>query len=285
MALMAGATVGFIVMQTLVRQMGSEMHPFEVAFFRNLFGLFALTPLFMRHGAAPLRTRRLGRHALRSLIQSVGMLAFFTGITLIPLTQVTALSFSAPLFGSLLAVLFLGERVRIRRITALACGFLGVLIVVRPGFAAVNLGTILIIVSSLSWGTAIVLIKSMSDTETSPTLTAYMGIFMSVLTLVPALAVWQWPTAEQFGWFVVIGIAGTLAHLGFAQALRLAEATAVLPLDFLRLLWASVVGYIVFAELPDLWAWIGGSVIFGSATYIAYREARLARAARAEQRA
>ncbi len=282
--LMLFSTVCFVCMQAMVRHVGETLPPFEVAFFRNLFGLIALTPIFLQQGLRPLKTRKLRVHALRGSIQACGMLAFFTGVTLIPLAQTTALSFSAPLFATLLAILILGERVRIRRIAALALGFCGMLLVVRPGFAEINLGTLLIIASSVSWGLAIAIIKSMSSTESSATLTVYMGLFLTPITGAFAFFVWETPTWEQLGWLSMIGILGTLGHLAFAQSFRRADSTAVLPLDFTRLIWASIVGYIVWHEIPDAWAWIGGSIIFASATYIAYREARLARAARAAAR-
>ena len=137
MALMLFSALCFVCMQTLIRHVGETLPPFEVAFFRNLFGFVALAPIFLQQGLEPFRTQKLGQHVGRGLIQVVGMLAFFTGVTMIPLAQTTALSFSAPLFATLLAILVLGERVRIRRITALALGFAGMLLVVRPGFAEI----------------------------------------------------------------------------------------------------------------------------------------------------
>ena len=277
MALMVATTLCFTAMQAMVRVMGEVLHPFEVAFFRNLFGLLALTPIFLRHGVAPLRTTKLHLHGLRGGLQGGGMLAFFMGVTLIPLAEVTALSFSAPLFGSLLAVLLLGEVFRIRRITALVAGFLGVLVVLRPGVEAISPGALLILGSSLTWGMAITMIKVLSKTESAVTQTVYMGLFLTPITLVPALFVWEWPEPEHYLWFAAIGIVGTVGHISFAQAIKLADSTAVLPLDFLRLIWASIIGFALFAEIPDLWSWLGGAVIFSSATYIAFREAQLAR--------
>lgn len=277
---MAGATLCFVAMQSMIRHVGQELPPFEVAFFRNLFGVVALAPLFMRVGLAPLRTRRFGLHATRGVIQTFGMLSFFTGVTMIPLPEVTALSFSAPLFATVLAIAFLGEAVKTRRIMALVLGFIGVLVVLRPGFHEINLGAWLILASSMFWGSAIAIIKILSRTESTTTLTLYMYVFLTPLTFVASLFVWQWPTLEQLAWLLAIGIFGTLGHLAFAQSFRKAEATAVLPLDFLRLIWASIAGYFAFGDVPDAWSWIGGAVIFGSATYIAFREARLARQGR-----
>jgi len=277
MLLMLAATLCFVGMQSIIRHVGESMHPFEVAFFRNVFGLLALAPIFWRQGLTPLKTEKLHRHTVRGVIQAGGMLAFFYGVTLIPLSQVTALSFSAPLFATLLAILVLGERVRIRRIAALVLGFVGMLIVVRPGVEEINLGTLLIVCSSVGWGVAIALIKSMTKTESSATLTVYMGIFLTPITFIFALFVWQWPTWDELCWLFLVGVLGTLGHLAFAQSFQRADSTAVLPLDFTRLIWASLVGYLVWREIPDAWAWIGGATIFASATYIAYRESRIAK--------
>ena len=275
--LMLAATMGFVVMQSLIRVAGEDVHPFEVAFFRNIFGLAALAPIFMRHGLEPLKTKLFKLHALRGSTQAFGMMAFFYGVTLIPFAEVTALSFSAPLFATLLALLFLGERVRMRRMTALAIGFVGMLMVVRPGFAEINLGTWLIIGSSITWGCSIALIKLLSRTESSATLVTYQGLFLLPFTFAAAMTVWVWPTWEQLAIMALIGLLGTVSHLLFAQSFKHADATAVLPLDFTRLIWASIIGYVAWNEIPEAWSWAGGTVIFASATYIAYREAQLNR--------
>ena len=278
LALMMLATIGFVIMQTLIRVAGEEVHPFEVAFFRNIFGLIALAPIFMREGLAPLKTKRFKLHALRGSSQSFGMMAFFYGVTLIPFAEVTALSFSAPLFATLLALIFLGEKLRIRRITALIIGFIGMLMVVRPGFAEINLGTWLIIGSSITWGCSIAIIKSLSRTESSATMVTYQGLFLLPFTFAAAMTVWVWPTWEQALLMALIGLIGTGSHLLFAQSFKYADATAILPLDFTRMIWASIIGYLIWMEIPDAWAWAGGTVIFASATYIAYREAKMKKA-------
>lgn len=278
--LMVVATMCFVCMQALIRKMGAEMHPFEVAFFRNLFGFLVIAPIFLRQGAKPLKTKRLKLHALRGTLQGFSMMAFFTGVTMAPFAEATSISFSGPLFATVLAVVILRERIRMRRILALLCGFFGVLLVLRPGFADVGLGQALLLSSSLVWGSAIVVIKRLSATESAATQTVYMGLFMTPITFLPALYVWQTPTVEQLLWLAVIGAFGTLGHFCFASAFKRADSGALLPLDFLRLFWASLIGFFMFGEIPDLWAWIGGGVIFSSATYIAFREAQLARRGR-----
>lgn len=284
MALILVSTLCFAGMFGVIRYItiGGGLRPFEAAFFRNLFGLLVLLPWFARVGLRPLRTQRLKLHALRGLLQVIGMLSIFTALSLTPLAEVSALSFSAPLFASLGAVLFLGERIRLRRWTALIVGFAGTLVIIRPGFEVINLGLLLVIFSSGFWASAMLVIKLLARTESSVTITAYMGLFLIPLSLIPALFVWQWPSGEELAWLVVIGTLGSLGHLAMAQAFKEADATAVLPFDFARLIWATIIGYLAFAELPDLWTWLGGIIIFASTTYIAFREAKLKGAAAQE---
>jgi len=283
-ALMVVATVCFTSMQSGIRIVAGDaanpMHPLEIVFWRNLFGVVALAPVFVRSGLLPFRTRRLKLHLSRALVQSLGMMSFFIGLTLIPFAEVTALSFSAPLFATVLAVVLMGERLRARRISALAVGFAGVLVVVQPGAGALSAGALLILGSSFAWAVAMTIIKSLSRTESSVTTTLYAGVFMAPITFLPALQVWTDPTLAQLGWLLAIGISGTLGHVAFAQAFKLADMSAVLPLDFLRLVWASAFGYLLFAEVPSLASWVGGMIIFASASYIALREAHLARRGR-----
>jgi drug/metabolite transporter (DMT)-like permease len=292
MLLMLLTTLCFACMQSMIKWLAAAgdapLHPFEIAFFRNLFGLVALVPMVFSGGFAgalrAFKTPRPGAHLLRAIVQTVGMLCFFTAVTLVPLAEVTSLSFSAPLFATTLAVLIMGERIRMRRITALVIGFAGVLLVLRPGVEAISTGAILAIVSSLCWGFAMTVIKSLSRTDSALTLTLYAGVYLAVFTSIPAAMYWSAPTLNQLLWLLGIGTVGTLGHLAFAQALRIADMSAVLPLDFMRLVWASAIGFFVFSEVPSLVAWMGGALIFSSATYIAVREAQLARAAAARRR-
>jgi len=286
-ALMVIATVCFTTMQTGIRIVAEDaanpLHPLEIVFLRNAFGVIALSPVFVRSGLMVFRSRRLKLHFGRALVQSVGMMCFFTGLTLIPFAEVTALSFSAPLFATVMAIVVMGERVRMRRVSALLIGFAGVMVVIPPGTGALSVGALLILGSSFMWAVAMTAIKSLSRTESSVTTTLYAGLFMAPITFFPALHVWIDPTLGQIGWLLGIGVTGTLGHLTFAQAFKLAEMSAVLPLDFLRLVWASAFGYLLFAEVPTLASWMGGVLIFTSASYIAFREAQLARQARAKR--
>jgi drug/metabolite transporter (DMT)-like permease len=275
MALILFSTLGFSGMHAVIRQLGKEdLHPFEIAFFRNFFGLIVLSPLFLRHGVGALRTRLLPLHALRGVLQIGAMLMFFTAVTITPLAKVSAMSFTAPLFATVGAVIFLGERIRSRRIAALVIGFVGALVIIRPGAVEIDLGAVLVLGSSAIWAVAMLIIKRLTRSDSSVVITAYMGIFLTPLSLVAAVPVWTWPEPHHYLMFALMGALGSLAHVSMAQAFKEADATAILPLDFTRLLWAAALGFLLFGEIPDLWTWVGGITIFASATYIAYREAR-----------
>ena len=269
------STVLFTGMQVTVRQVSEELHPFEIAFFRNFFGLLVVSPLLFRFGFGALQTPKLKLHALRGALQTAGMMLFFTALTLAPLAQTVSLSFTAPLFTTILAIVVLRERAGWRRWAALIAGFVGAWIVIRPGLAVVNTGALLVILSSCVWAGSMIIIKILSRTESSLTITLYMGLFMAPLSLIPALFVWQWPGGQALMFLMLVGAFGGVGHLALAQAFKESDATAVLPYDFTRLIWASALGFLVFAEVPDLWTWIGGSVIFSSTVYIAFRETRL----------
>ncbi len=275
MFLMLVATIGFVVMHTFIKVLAESHHPFEIAFFRNFFGLLALSPFLIRAGSAAFKTNKFHLHAIRGVLQSGAMLMFFTGLTISPLAKISAVSFTAPLFATVGAVLFLGEKLRFRRIIALILGFIGAMIIIRPGVIAIDLGAILVITSSAIWACAMLIIKVLSRTDSSVTITAYMGIFLTPVTLVAAVFHWQWPSIEEYALFFVMGAVGTMAHVAMAQAFKWVDATVLLPVDFTRLIWASLFGYYVFAERPELWTWVGGTIIFVSTTYIAIREAKL----------
>lgn len=266
------STVLFVTMHVWIRWTAAEIHPFEIAFFRNFLGLFLLAGWFSRVGWSALKTGNVKLHLARGAVNAGAMLCFFTGVSIAPFATVAALGFTAPLFAAFGAALFLGERMRIRRWLATLVGFLGVLVIVRPGYIAIGLGEVLLIVAAMSWSVALLLIKTMSRTDSSWTITAYMNILLTPLTLPFAIYVWVWPSLTQLLWMAAIATIGMLAQTSLNQALRHGEVAVVMPFEFLRLVWASLIGVYIFAEPTDLWTWTGGSVIIASTTYIAYRE-------------
>ncbi len=192
MLLIGISAFGFSIMHVMIRLLTGNLHPFEVAFFRNLFGFMALLPILARTGPAVLRTKRLPLHALRSVLGLVSMLLFFSALQRTGLPKVTAMSFTAPLFATAGAVMFLRERIHARRMAALLVGFAGTVVVMRPE-TGVDAGVVMVLVSSALWAVAILTIKALSHTESSFQVTFYTGLFMAPLSFIPAAFVWSWP--------------------------------------------------------------------------------------------
>lgn len=256
----------------LVVHLSHSIHVFEIAFFRQLFGVIFMSALFLRGGLRPLITRRFGLHVLRSVLNVVAMLGFFYGLTLEPLAKVVSLSLSAPLFATIGAVLFLREKMTPHRWIALMVGFAGGLIILRPGIQVVSLGAVMVIVSNAFWAVALVVIKILSRTESSVTIALYATILQAPVALIFALFFWQNPTLEQLVWMAAIGIGGTIAQICLGEAFRHADATLVLPIDFTKLFWASLIGYFFFDQVPEIWIWVGGAVVFAAVFYNSYKD-------------
>ena len=270
--LMCLSTVAFSIMHGLVRFVSEVLPPFQIAFFRNVFGLAFLLPLLMRSRFAILRTKQIGLHALRGVINMAAMLMFFTALSISPIAKVTALGFTAPIFMAILAVLVLGERFRIYRWSAIFLGFVVMLIILRPGLVAIDTGALLVTGSAALWAVAMIIIKIQSRTESSLTIVAYMGIFLGVFSIAPALWVWQPFGLKTLGLMVLIGLFGSIAQMAISQSLKETDPTALMPFDFLKLIWTAMIGAWFFAEIPDIYTWIGATVIFLSGLFIAFRE-------------
>lgn len=277
MALWVAATICETVMVGCVRVVSHDLHPLQVVFLRMFCGLLVLAPWFVRLGAQGLRTTVFPLHALRAGLQILAMVLWFASVPLVILADVAALSFLAPLFATAGAMLLLGERVGWRRGLALLVGFGGVLVIVRPG-SGFNIGWGLLIGAAAFWAAALLVIKRMARSETSPTMTAWATLLIAPVLLIPAVFVWRDPSWAQWGLMMIAGLAGTSTHLLMGQAFRHAEASAVLPMDFSRMIWITLLGYLLFDETPTWHVWVGAALIFAAATYVTLREARLAAA-------
>jgi drug/metabolite transporter (DMT)-like permease len=276
---MTAASMAFAVMIILIRVLTETFDPLQVVFFRCAFGLIAMLPWLIGHGVGALRTQWLGLNAIRAGSGIVSMALWMTGLSLIPLAQATALSFTAPIFASVLAVIFLGEVMRLRRWSATVLGLVGTLIIVRPGFESFQPVGLLVLASALIGSTSTIMVKVMARTDSTGTIVIYMVLFMTPQSLLPALLVWQMPGLVDLGWAALLGIAGTLGHVCLTRALAAADATLVIPFDYLRLPAVAAIAFLAFAEVPSVWTWIGGAVIAASSLYMTLREARLRREA------
>ncbi len=268
---MLAATVWMAGMHGAVRHVSATVHPFEIAFFASLFGLLVVAPSFVRSGLAPLRTQRLRLHGVRSVFHVIAMFAYFFALGMAPLALVTALAFAAPVFATILAVPLFGENVDRRRWLAILAGFAGILVVLRPGTDTPEAGAVVALGASVVFSGMLVTTKALSRTESSITITSYMLLMMVPMSLVPALFVWSWPDGETMLWLVFIGVASAFGRLFLAQALREAPTHVVMPVDFCRLIWVTIIGYFVFGDVPDPFTWVGGAIILGSIAAIVHR--------------
>lgn len=275
---LAGAA--FAAMGGLIKFAARDLHPFEVAFFRCFFGLLWMGPWLLRRGPAALRTRRLPLYAARATIGLVGMLAGFYALRYIALADATALSFTAPLFATVGAALILRETVRRRRWTATILGFVGVLIILRPGVTAVEPAALWTLLAAATSAANMLIVKRLTDTEPTEAVVTWMVVMMTPMTLLAALPFWQWPNAGQWAVMAAIGLCGTLGHLAITRGFAAGEASLVMTFDYLRMPFAAAIGWLAFSEVPTVWTFAGGAVIAGSAAYIAHREASLARGGR-----
>jgi drug/metabolite transporter (DMT)-like permease len=277
--LMLGSTLAFGLMAVAIRYATRYVPTQEVAFFRNAFGLLALLPMLVRPGRSPLRTRQLPRYFLRSAIGLASMLCGFWAIGHLPMSQAISLSYSTPLFVTIAAVLWLGETVRIRRWAAVICGFIGVLIIVRPGSAGFTPGTLVAVAAAVLSSLVAIQIKQLTRVDSADTVVFYTYVFWVPLSLVPALFVWTWPTGMAWLWLAATGVMGTIGQLLWTRALRLGEVSALTPISFMQLPLVSLFGWVLFNETLDRYTVIGAGIILAANAYIAHREAVLARRA------
>lgn len=250
------------------------LNPAMMAFCRYLFGALFLLPIFFRRGfVEPFRTDRIGVHAVRGALHSVGMQFWFVALPLVTLADLTALSFTGPIFITFGAALFLGEDVRLRRWIAVIVGFLGAMLIVRPGFTELGLGVLAALASTPLFSASNLMAKALARTDDADTIVIWQTVFIVICAAPFAFFSWQTPTWEHVGWFLLAGLLGTVGHLVMQYGYQVAEISAVQPIGFLSLIWNTLFGFLLFSQEPSAWTFIGAAVIFASAMYISHREA------------
>src|SRR5210317_321152 len=260
-------------MHCLIRFATEDHHPFEVAFFRTVFVLIIFLPLVVRNGMNSLKSNNIKLQSFRAVVGSVAMLCMFYGLSITELAKATALMFTVPIFATILAIIFLKEIVGIRRWIAMLVGFSGALIVLRPDIE-LGFGPLLILCASLMWSSSMLMAKTLTKTDSISSITFWQAAGLIPATFILAVPVWQWPNLSQLFMFLMIAIAGTLVHWFLNEALKRAEISALLPLDYLRLIWSVSMGFIFFNELPHTGLWFGSALILGASTYIGIRQAQ-----------
>jgi drug/metabolite transporter (DMT)-like permease len=274
---MVAAAASFTVMTALIREAAKGVHPFEIAFFRALVNLALMLPYAFRAGREGLKTNNHKAYALRGICGLAFLMTYFSGAALIPVAESQALTFTSPLWGVLLAVIFLGERLTGPRVFAVVAGFAGVLIILRPGLVLVSFGALLVLAGALSAAASNTIVKFTTRTDHPDAVVLYQMVYVTPLIFVPALWVWSWPSFEELLLMFGVGFFATLNQRFLSRAYAAADATAVVPFEFARLPFAAVIGFTVFRELPDLWDWVGGIVIFCASLHMVHRESRAPR--------
>ncbi len=264
----------FVGVTGIVRHLGTDMAPVQAAFLRYVIGLVMLSPLLFRAARTPILSKRMGMHAVRGLVHGTGVMLWFYAMARIPIAEVTALGFTAPILTTVGAALFLGERLQIRRIGAVLVAFGGAMVILRPGVEAIQIGALAQLAAAPLFAASFLLTKKLTETESSASIVAYLSVFVTIALLPPALMVWRTPTWEELGWLSVTAALATAGHFTLTLAFKATEITVTQPFSFLQLVWATLLGFYAFGEQPDAWTIIGGALIVGSATYIAHRETR-----------
>jgi drug/metabolite transporter (DMT)-like permease len=274
---LSGVTYSFVA--AMVKQLSQNgMDGFEIAFFRALFGFVALFPFLAVAGKAGFKTQHLDKHIWRGVLGSVSVVCAYVGIGKLALANYTALSFTKPLFAVILAFFIIGEQVRWRRWAATIVGFLGVLVMIRPGADTFSAWSFLALGDAFSIAFLITIVKRLPESETELVMMFYYGIIAILVALPLALWSWTWPNPMEWLLLIGIGLLGAFSQYLWIRAFRAGEASAVAPFDYLRLLFAGLIGIALFSEYPDFWTIGGAAVVVASTIYIAQREARLKRA-------
>lgn len=262
-----GAAATLAAMSAIIRICAAELHPFAILFFRNLFSLALMGSWIYAAGFAILRTNKVSFYTLRALVSLVAMLAWFYGVTVMPLSTATALIFTTPLFAIVGSALFLGEIVTPRRCCALLVGLVGVFVIVQPDTTASFSGVWIILICAAASGMTIVTVKFLSITERPTTIVAYLTLFLTPLSLIPALFHWSWPSLAILPWLFALALLATLSHLFLTRAYALADAGFLAPFEFSRLIFAVIFAYLLFGESTAPETWIGAAIVVLAAVW------------------
>lgn len=266
------ASFCMVCFAAIAKQMAQQLPLMEIVFFRAVFGIFFLLPWLVRNGLAGMRTRRPVLMASRGLNTMFGLYCVFAAVSLMPIADVIAIMYSKPIFASLAAVLILGEIMYRRRWFALAAGIVGMLIIIRPGFTDMSLGVLFALGAMASGAYTTITVKYLTRTEAPDAIVSWTVASVLVVSMVPAVMVWQTPDMGQLLWLIALGGLATGFQRCMTRAYAAADATAVMPFEFSRLIFAAIIGFVVFGDQPDMWTWAGGTVIFATALYMLHCE-------------
>jgi drug/metabolite transporter (DMT)-like permease len=259
---MLGAVVALSTMAVSGRELSAELNTFQILFFRSVVGLAVISALLQRAGWSQIRTKVFGTHVWRNVSHYAGQFGWFYALGVIPLAEVFAIEFTTPIWTAMLASIVLRERMNRLRLAAVAIGFAGVLVILRPGLSVVSVGALAVLGAAVAYAVSYVMTKKLSATESPLAILFYMTAIQLPLGLAAALFAWRWPSAWAWPWVAVVAVTALLAHYCITRAFRLADATVVVPLDFLRLPLIALIGWLVYAEPVNAWVLLGAAIVF-----------------------
>ena len=271
--LAVSATMFGALMASCVKYLSADLHPITICFYRCIMGLILITPFMFKNNFRALKSQNIKLQFSRSMINIISMICWFSAIGLMHFEKAAALGFTTPLFTTILAILLLKEKIRFHRTAALINGFIGIMIIIRPGYVPLELGVVLLLFSAFTFSFVLIIVKKLSAIDSSLTIIFYHLLFSTPVFFIVSLFYWETINLNQLLIFTFMAISGLLSHWCLAQAFKLSDTTFVMPLQFTKLIWASLIGLFIFAEQPDFLTWVGGVIIFISIIYITYREA------------
>jgi len=263
--------VSIALMQAAVKLISFELHPFIITLYRAGLVFVVLLPILFWRGRAVFNTSSIRLQVVRGGVGGLGMLCVFTGLSMISLAEVTVLLFTVPIFATLLSIVFLSEKVGIRRWTAIFVGFFGILIIARPQ-GSVSTGHLFILCAALSWSTSILIAKKLTEKDTVISITFWQAMGCVPLAFIASLFVWELPSFVQLGALLGIAALGTVGHAMLYAALKVGQVSVILPLDYIRIIWSAGLGFILFGQLPTLHLYVGSLLIIAATAFLSYRE-------------
>ncbi|BBK38586.1 hypothetical protein STAQ_36640 [Allostella sp. ATCC 35155] len=275
--LMLAAVACFVVMDALIKWLSQTFPTMQVVFFRSLFALVPIVIMVVHQGGIQrLKTKRPGMHALRCIVGLGSMICFFHAFRVMPLADVIAIGFAAPLFVTALSVPLLREKVGIRRWTAVVVGFVGVLVMVRPGLDLFEVGAGIALLGTVGYSLAMILMRNLGKTDTTTAITFYFTMCSTIVAGLAMPFVWiEPPGMTEWLLLALVGLIGGVAQLLMTQAFRITPVAVIAPFDYTAMLWGTAIGYAVWGEIPDTLLWVGAAIVAGSGLYIVHRETRL----------
>ncbi len=263
------------LMGTFIKLAQEELNVFTTGFLRFFFGFLIITPYILKTKFEVFRTKNLKIHILRSALNLPAMLLGFAALAMLPLEKMTAIHFIVPIIVTILAVIFLKEKIYLYRSIALVMGFLGMLIILRPGIIDISIGIYMALISSLIWSVVIILTKKVSKDDSAITILSHQYVYMSLFSFPLVIYFWDQPSLKTIIFILCAAMSGTILHIALNHAYKLVDVTLTQPYSFLGLVVSSIIGYFVFSDKPDFYTWLGASVIFCGVLLISYRELQL----------